>query len=437
MSLQTPARNTLAARLPFFFGWVIIAVAFVTMALSVTARTAFSLMFPPIVDEFGWDRGLAAGAFSFGFLVSAAVSPVLGRLIDRRGPRFVIEIGVLITAAGLIGATWISTPWQLYATLGLLVGIGANSMSYSVHSQFLPNWFVRNRALAIGIAFSGVGAGAILILPWLQGLILHDGWRAACWKLGLITLVVLMPINLLVAKNPEALGLLPDGERHLPDGSTRKRPSNIVDAEWAATEWTVPRAIRTARFWWLAVSYFGGGWAWYAVQIHQTKYLVEIGFAPMLAAWSLGVVAMAGIPGQIVLGALSDRYGREIIWTISCAGFAICYVALLLLAAAPSQPLLWLMVLSQGLLGYAFASIMGPIVAEIFEGARFGSIFSLLMVALIGGGAAGPFFTGLLHDVTGTYTIAFALGVFFSMVCAVAVWIAAPRKVRVVAGSLR
>jgi MFS family permease len=199
----------------------------------------------------------------------------------------------------------------------------------------------------------------------------------------------------------------------------------------------VPLAIRTARFWWLAVSFFSGGWIWYAVQVHQTKYLVEIGFTPMLAAWALGVVAMAGIPGQIALGALSDRFGREIMWSVSCAGFTICYVALLLLAAAPSQPLLWLMVLSQGLLGYAFASLMGPIVAEIFEGARFGSIFSLLMVALIGGGAAGPLVTGLLYDLTGTYTIAFALGVAFSVVCAVAVWIAAPRKVRVVAGSLR
>ena len=173
------------------------------------------------------------------------------------------------------------------------------------------------------------------------------------------------------------------------------------------------------------------------MQIHQTKYLVEIGFDPMLAAWSLGVVAMAGIPGQIVLGALSDRIGREIVWTMSCLGFAISYAALLLLAAAPSQPLLWLMVLSQGLLGYAVAAIMGPIVAEIFEGPRFGSIFSLVMVALIGGGAAGPFVTGLLYDWTGTYTIAFALGVALSVVCAVTVWIAAPRKVRVVAGSLR
>jgi len=199
----------------------------------------------------------------------------------------------------------------------------------------------------------------------------------------------------------------------------------------------VPRAIRTGRFWWLALSYFAGGWIWYSVQIHQTKYLVEIGFDPMLAAYSLGVVAMAGIPGQIVLGALSDRIGREIVWTLSCLGYVVCYVALLVLAQAPSQPVMWIMVLSQGLLGYAVAAIMGPIVAEIFEGPRFGSIFSLLMVALIGGGAVGPLVTGVLHDWTGTYTIAFGLGIAFSVICAVAVWIAAPRKVRVVAGSLR
>src|SRR5689334_11832279 len=139
--MQNSGRVTWAGRLPFFYGWIIVAAAFVTVALGVTARTAFSLMFPPIVDEFGWERGLAAGAFSFGFLVSATVSPFIGRLMDKRGPRFIIEGGVLITTAGLLGATLIAAPWQLYATLGLLVGIGANCMTYSVHSQFLPNWF--------------------------------------------------------------------------------------------------------------------------------------------------------------------------------------------------------------------------------------------------------------------------------------------------------
>ncbi len=434
MSGQHQTARAIVARLPFFFGWVIIAVAFVTVALGVTARTAFSLMFPPIVDEFGWDRGLAAGAFSFGFLVSAVVSPIAGRLMDARGPRFVIEIGVLLTGAGLLSSTLIATPWQLYATLGLLVGTGANCMTYSVHSQFLPNWFVRRRALAIGIAFSGVGVGAILILPWLQGVILHAGWRSACWTLGVVTLVVLLPINLIVAKRPQDLGLLPDGDRHDASGPAAHRKSNVVDAQWAAVEWTVRRATRTARFWWLMLSYFCGGYVWYAVQIHQTKYLMEIGFSPMEAAWSLGLVAMVAIPGQIALGALSDRIGREIVWTLSSAGFAVCYVALLLLAAAPTRPLLYVMVLSQGLLGYAYAATMGPIVAEIFEGPQFGTIFSLTMTSLIAGGAVGPLVTGLLHDWTGNYNAAFALGVALSVACAATVWLAAPRKVRVVAG---
>jgi MFS family permease len=436
MSRQTGTPNSFAARLPFFFGWVIIAIAFVTVALGVTARTAFSLMFPPIVDEFGWERGLAAGAFSFGFLVSAAVSPFIGRLMDSRGPRFIIEGGVLLTTAGLLGATLIAAPWQLYATLGLLVGIGANCMTYSVHSQFLPNWFLRRRALAIGIAFSGVGVGSMLLLPWLQAIILKEGWRHACWVLGIVTIVVLVPINLLVTKRPEDVGLLPDGERHGAGDAATQRKSNIIDAEWAAINWTLARAARTARFWWLALSYFCGGYIWYAVQVHQTKYLVEIGFSPMEAAWSLGLVAMVGIPGQILLGGLSDRYGREIIWALSCSGFAICYAALLALGAVPSQPLLYLMVLAQGGLGYAFTAMMGPIVLEIFEGKSFGTIFSVLMTALIGGGAAGPFLTGLLYDRLGNYDVAFAIGAVLSVVCAVAVWFAAPRKVRVVAGKV-
>jgi len=431
---QNDARMPWPARLPFFYGWVIVAVAFVTVALGVTARTAFSLMFPPIVDEFGWDSGLAAGAFSFGFLVSALASPVVGRLMDRRGPRFVIEIGVLLTAAGLLAAAEIETPWQLYATLGVLVGGGANCMTFTAQSQYLPNWFVRRRALAISIAFSGAGFGAILILPWVQAIILHEGWRASCWTLGILTLAVLIPLNLLVCKRPEDIGSQPDGGGR---GAAARRPSNIVDAAWASVEWTVARAARTARFWWIAVGYFCGGFVWYAVQIHQTKFLVEIGFSPMQAAWALGLVAMVGVPGQIFLGALSDRIGREIVWTVTCTGFAICYAALLALASAPSQLLLYVMILSQGALGYAMTSVMGPIVAEIYEGPHFGSIFGLLMVSLIGGGAAGPLVAGMMHDWTGDYRAAFVLSIVLCLVSVIAIWRAAPGKVRMVAGRAR
>lgn len=423
-----------SARLPFYYGWVIVGVAFVTMALGVTARTSFSLLMPPLIDEFGWDRGLAAGAFSFGFLVSAVLSPIVGRVLDVRGPRVVILSGVLVLTAGLALAPSIERPWQLYLTLGVLVGGGANMMTYTVHSQFLPNWFVQRRGLAISIAFAGVGIGAIVLLPWLQSIIVNAGWRASCWAMGLLVLFGAGPLNLLVRKKPEDIGLLPDGESRSRSAAGTRTALNIADPRWAATTWTLARAVRTGRFWWIVLGYFCALVAWYAVQVHQTKYLMEIGFTPLVAAWSLGVVSVAGIPGQIVLGALSDRIGREWIWTAGCAGFAICYAALIALEQVQSNVLLYVMVLSQGFLGYALTSVMGPIVVEIFEGPHYGSIFGTITVALIGGGAAGPWLAGVIHDATGSYRLAFVLIIVACLISALAIWMAAPRKVRRVPG---
>ena len=155
-------------RLPFFYGWIIIAVTFVTMAIGVNARTAFSLFFPPIIDEFGWERGITAGAFSFGFVVSAAASPLIGRLMDRFGPRAVMELGVALMAGGLLLAPLTTRPWHLYVTIGVLVGAGSICLGYSGQSLFLPNWFNRRRGLAIGLAFAGVGVGSVTLLPWVQ-----------------------------------------------------------------------------------------------------------------------------------------------------------------------------------------------------------------------------------------------------------------------------
>src|SRR5215813_356090 len=335
-------------RLPFIYGWVIVAVVFVTMAVGVNARTAFSLLFPPILDEFGWERGTTAGAFSFGFFVSAWFSPFVGRLMDRRGPRVVIEMGVGLITTGLLLAPLMRQPWHLYATLGVLVGGGANCLGYTGQSLFLPNWFVRRRGLAMSVAFSGVGAGAILVLPWLQALIGRAGWRAACWTLGCLVLALLAPLNLLLRQRPEDLGLTPDGDQAVPISTASGATTTVMDTAWVAVDWTLGRALHTARFWCMAVGYFCGLFAWYAVQVHQTKYLIEIGFSPAYAAWALGCVSLVGIPGQIGLGYISDRIGREWVWAIGNLGFAICYGALLLLRESPTTTLLYAMVIAQG-----------------------------------------------------------------------------------------
>src|SRR4029077_12377308 len=182
------------------------------MGVGINARTAFSLLFPPILDEFGWERGVIAGAFSFGFLVSAALSPSRGRLMDRRGPRVVIELGVLLIGLGMLLATVVTRPWHLYATLGVMVGGGSVSIGSPVQSLFLPTWFVRRRGLAMSLAFSGVGVGSIILLPWLQGLIVRTGWRSACFAMGVLVLALLLPLNLLLRQRPQDVGLEPDGD---------------------------------------------------------------------------------------------------------------------------------------------------------------------------------------------------------------------------------
>lgn len=420
-------------RLPFFYGWVLVAIAFVTMAVGVNARTAFSLLFPAILDEFGWERGVTAGVFSFGFLVSAAITPGIGRLMDRCGPRLVIELGVFLMGAGLVLAQFADRPWQLYLTLGALVGGGVNCLAYTGQSLYLTNWFVRRRGFALSIAFSGVGVGSITVLPWMQSLIAAGGWRVACWSLGLLVLALLAPLNLLLRYRPEEMGLAPDG-----GGAAASDPAdrtgNVVDAAWAAIDWTLGRALRTTRFWWLALGYFCGLFSWYAVQVHQTKYLTEIGFSPSVAAWALGFVSLVAVPGQIALGHLSDRIGREWVWTIGNAGFVMCCLALILLPGRPTPALLYAMVIAQGTLGYSLTSLMGAIPAEIFEGRHFGSVFGMVMLSAILGGATGPWVAGVLHDHTGSYAAAFWISIGCSAVSAAAIWRAAPGKVRAVAG---
>lgn len=426
----------LARRLPFYYGWIVVGVVFVTMAICVNARTAFSLLFPPMLDEFGWERGVTAGAFSFGFVVSGALSPLLGRLMDRQGPRVVVEIGVAATAAGLLLATFAREPWHIYVTLGMLVGAGTTFAGYTGQALFLPHWFVRQRGLAISIAFAGVGAGSIVMLPALQTFVERNGWRAGCTLIGVVALVLLMPLNLLLRRRPEEIGLAPDGDADTPAAAHARRV-NVVDPAWAAIDWTLGRAMRTARFWWIAVAYFTALFSWYAVQVHQTKYLVETGFGSQEAAWALGAVSLAGVPGQIALGWLSDRIGREIVWAIGNLGFCIAYLTLLALPAHPGVLLLYAMVIAQGALGYGLTSVVGAIPAEVFEGKHYGPIFGTLMVSALAGGALGPWFMGFAHDRTGSYTLAFWVAIACSVLSAFAIWRAAPGRVRAVAGRMR
>ncbi len=130
-------KNNYVKKTPFFYGWIVIGIAFVTLGIGVNARTFFSLLFPPILEEFGWDRATVAGTFSIGFIAAIILAPLVGTMMDKFGPRFVIPLGTIITAAGFILATHAREPWHFYITLGLMVVGGSLFINYMGKSSIM------------------------------------------------------------------------------------------------------------------------------------------------------------------------------------------------------------------------------------------------------------------------------------------------------------
>jgi MFS family permease len=423
-----------------FYGWVVVAVAFVTMAVAISARTSFSLLYPEILEEFGWSRSLTAGAYSLGFIASIAMLPVVGFLMERGGPRLVIPIGGLMIAGGFLLMTVINDPIGLYVAMGVLIVNGSMATSYIVHSMFLPNWFLRNRGLAVGIAFSGVGFGALVLLPLFQHIIVSSGWRMACVQMAVIVCVAIIPLNILFQRvSPESMGLLPDGEA-VPSATVGRQSASddlIVNHAWAATEWTVGRALGTLRFWAMFTAMLCALFVWYGLQAHQTKFLIDKGFDPSFAATMLGLVAFFGIFGQIGIGALSDRIGRELAWTLSMAGFGTTSVLMVLIGKSPSHELVYLAMAAQGLFGYGMSALFGAIMSEVFAGRKAASILAIMGLGGNIGGGLGPLVLGASYDAYGSYEVGFWVCWGASILSVVCIWIVSPGRIRMVAGEGR
>ena len=211
----------------------------------------------------------------------------------------------------------------------------------------------------------------------------------------------------------------------------------MVDRAWAETDWTLPLAMRTGRFWLVSGAFFLGLYIWYAIQMHQTRFLIDQGLSAETAATALGMTAFCGIFGQIGIGALSDRIGREAGWVLSGAGFALASGGFLAFAETGAVAWVWAAVAAQGLLGYGVAAIFGAVAAEIFAGPRLASIFAAISICGNVGGGLGAWAMGALHDLTGDYRLGFAICLVASLASAALIVAAAPGKVRRTAGMRR
>jgi sugar phosphate permease len=162
----------------FYYGWIVLAVGFLTIIGGYVCRNTFSVFYPAIVEEFGWTRGNTALIFSLNVLVYGLFAPVAGGLADRFKPRFVLATGALLMGIGMAGCSLAHSQWQFYILYGVVAAIGLSVAGWAPLATLLANWFVRRRALAFGIMGAGFGL-SLLSAYGAQYIISAFGWRTA------------------------------------------------------------------------------------------------------------------------------------------------------------------------------------------------------------------------------------------------------------------
>jgi len=424
----------------FFYGWIVVVAAFIIVVTAYGMRFGFAVFYIYFLSDFGWTRTDTALALSIAFLVQGLTASGVGYLVDRIGPRRVVAMGAIVLALGMGALSQTSQLWHLYLFFGLFAGLGITLIGNPSFIPIISNWFVRKRGAAVGIYFAGV-AGAGTVAPLVEYIITSVGWRQTYLVLAGVVLVVILPLVAFVIRaHPKDKRLFPDGDTetaHLSASlgqATSHTDALIVNREWVNTVWTVPKAIKTPQFWGLFLSAFSAGLYLNMLLLHQVAHVVDLGFSQALAARVLGLVGFASMAGGIC-GFVSDHIGRERAYTTSSLLVA---AALYILISIHDGSQFWLLNVYAIMFGFgmgANAPAMISSISDIFMGKNFGVINGTLIGTFGIGGVIGPLLGGWIFDVFDSYASAFYLAFFLVFVSIAMMWLAAPRRIRLVAGA--
>jgi MFS family permease len=383
-----------------FYGWIVVACTFTVLFIAYGIQFTFGVFMPFISADTGWNRGSLSLPYSLYVFVYSALGIVTGRLTDRLGPRVVLAVGGCLLGGGVMLMSRAHALWQIYIVLGLIAASGM-SAAYVPCNATVVRWFTIKRGLALSITSSGASFGMFIFPPLTTALITAYGWRGAYLILGLLAVFVVVACAAFVARDPEEMGLYPDGpppQDPLPSDAS-------VDFS-LGEDWTLAAAKRTSAFW-LLNAIFALTWlVVFMPMVHIVPFAVDLGISPFRAAMTISVIGFAGFAGRLAIGTISDHLGRIftlavclILQALAFVGFTISTnLELLYLAAA-------LFGFSYGGVTSLFPALIGDFFGRTSVGAIVGFIF-----ALAGAPAAfGPLIAGYIYNATNSYSAAFEL----------------------------
>ena len=386
-------KKKIIASTNIYYGWIIVAIGFISMAFWFGIRSSFSIFYVALLEDYPWSRSEAAGVQSMALITYTILAPIVGGLIDRFGPRRIIGLGILLLSVGLLVCGSVTKLPQFYFMYGVFMAAGITCISIVSYSAIIAHWFEKKRGLASGIAVSGMGLGTFLFVPISQQFVSLWGWRFAFVVLGLLVFIILLPLNtILLRHKPQELGLKSDGLKE--EESFSKRGVAKESSNWSEIDWIVKKVLRIGRFWALIVFPFLAVIGVYIVLVHHVKFLVDMGIDTMTAVFIFAVAGFISTFFRVFWGWLSDRIGREITYTIGIFCICIGVGSLLLLYTHPDKSLMYSFSIFFGVGWGVTAPMFMSAAADLFKGKVFGLIYGIVEGAIGIGGAFGAWVGG-------------------------------------------
>ena len=363
----------------------------------------FGLFIKPMGDQLGIGRASFGWALTARLMVGAAASPVVGRLIDRFGSRVLLAAAAAITGAALFGLAQITQAWQLVMLFSVTGIVGLGGPAALATTVPVAKWFVRRRGRAIGLLFMGIPVGGIIFLPLTQFLLDSVGWRSAWMILAALGAGIIIPVSLLlVRRQPEDMGLLPDGASPLTDApafeSQEKQTS--VSSPLEEDSWTLGEAVRSFTYWRLVFAFGLGMLAVSSVGLHRIPDFMDRGLDPRLVALATALDTVALGVTTFVLGFVVERVPVRFIAVLAYGSFA---TATFLTIIADSHLMLFLAMGTFGVGAGGQMLTQNYLWASYFGRQHLGSIRgAVLPVTLLIGGFGAPL-AGYVRDSVGSY----------------------------------